>query len=136
MFNVSLPSLSRMGFFSRWKCGITQNPNMRKVKNKDLVGQQKKKSYKARQGHIQHVYKNPSPISLKRRVTLDPEGIWGHELEPSLCCNRFLVGLRCRLSPSPATGLVGMEENTFLSDYFACVGFLPFTSQRCGYQNF
>ncbi|CAM9902765.1 unnamed protein product, partial [Laminaria digitata] len=36
---------------------------------------------------------------------------------------------RCRLSPSPATGLVGMQENSFLSDYFNCVGFLPFTSQ-------
>ncbi|CAM9640330.1 unnamed protein product [Laminaria digitata] len=36
---------------------------------------------------------------------------------------------RCRLRPSPATGLVGMQENMFLSDYFDCVGFLPFTSQ-------
>ena len=25
-----------------------------------------------------------------------------------------------------------MQENMFLSDYFLCVGFLPFTSQRCG----
>lgn len=36
---------------------------------------------------------------------------------------------RCGLSPSPATGLVGLEENTFLSDYFR-VGFMPFTTQR------
>ena len=37
---------------------------------------------------------------------------------------------RCRLSASPATGLVGMQENTFLSDFFGCVGFLPLTTQR------
>ena len=35
---------------------------------------------------------------------------------------------RCGLSPSPATGLVGMQENAFLSDFFACVGFLPLTT--------
>ena len=37
---------------------------------------------------------------------------------------------RCRLSASPATGLVGMQENAFLSDFFGCVGFLPLTTQR------
>lgn len=37
---------------------------------------------------------------------------------------------RCSLSPSPATGLVGMQENAFLSDFFACVGFLPLTTKR------
>ncbi|CAM9912130.1 unnamed protein product [Ectocarpus sp. 4 AP-2014] len=36
---------------------------------------------------------------------------------------------RCRLSASPATGLVGMQENSFLSDFFGCVGFLPLTTQ-------
>ncbi|CAM9742317.1 unnamed protein product [Ectocarpus sp. 6 AP-2014] len=35
---------------------------------------------------------------------------------------------RCRLSASPATGLVGMQENAFLSDFFGCVGFLPLTT--------
>lgn len=38
---------------------------------------------------------------------------------------------RCRLSASPATGLVGLQENSFLSDFFGCVGFLPLTTQRC-----
>lgn len=38
---------------------------------------------------------------------------------------------RCGLSPSPATGLVGLEENTFLGDYFRCVGVMPLASQRC-----
>ncbi|CAN0100861.1 unnamed protein product, partial [Ectocarpus sp. 12 AP-2014] len=36
---------------------------------------------------------------------------------------------RFRVSASPATGLVGMEENVFLSDFFGCVGFLPLTTQ-------
>ncbi|CAM9311543.1 unnamed protein product [Ectocarpus sp. 12 AP-2014] len=36
---------------------------------------------------------------------------------------------RFRLSASPATGLVGMQENAFLSDFFGCVGFYPLTTQ-------
>ncbi|CAN0152434.1 unnamed protein product [Scytosiphon promiscuus] len=32
---------------------------------------------------------------------------------------------------SPATGLVGMQENDFLSDFFGCVGFLPLANERC-----
>ncbi|CAN0123290.1 unnamed protein product [Ectocarpus sp. 6 AP-2014] len=36
---------------------------------------------------------------------------------------------RFGLSASPATGLVGMQENAFLSDFFGCVGFLPLTTQ-------
>ncbi|CAB1109300.1 unnamed protein product [Ectocarpus sp. CCAP 1310/34] len=36
---------------------------------------------------------------------------------------------RLKLSASPATGLVGMQENAFLSDFFGCVGFMPFTSR-------
>eukprot|EP00752_Nemacystus_decipiens_P011601 g10302.t1 len=36
---------------------------------------------------------------------------------------------RCRFSASPATGLVGMQENAFLSDFFGCVGFMPLTTQ-------
>ncbi|CAN0563035.1 unnamed protein product, partial [Ectocarpus sp. 12 AP-2014] len=36
---------------------------------------------------------------------------------------------RFRLSASPATGLVGMQDNAFLSDFFGCIGFLPPTTQ-------
>ncbi|CAN0123820.1 unnamed protein product [Ectocarpus sp. 6 AP-2014] len=35
---------------------------------------------------------------------------------------------RFTLNASPATGLVGMQENVFLSDFFGCVGFLPLTT--------
>ena len=44
--------------------------------------------------------------------------------------NALRVFDRCRLSASPATGLVGMRENTFLCDFFGSVGFLPLASQR------
>ncbi|CAM9167230.1 unnamed protein product [Ectocarpus fasciculatus] len=37
---------------------------------------------------------------------------------------------RLKMSASPATGLVGMQENAFLSYFFGCVGFLPFTTRR------
>ncbi|CAM9932348.1 unnamed protein product, partial [Hapterophycus canaliculatus] len=37
---------------------------------------------------------------------------------------------RCRLSPSPATGLVGMQENGFLCHFFGCLGFLPLATER------
>lgn len=37
---------------------------------------------------------------------------------------------RCRMSVSSATGLVGMQENAFLNDYFECLGFLPLASAR------
>ncbi|CAM9664257.1 unnamed protein product [Ectocarpus sp. 4 AP-2014] len=37
---------------------------------------------------------------------------------------------RLRLSASPATGLVGMQENSFLTSFFSSVGFLPLTTRR------
>ncbi|CAN0185752.1 unnamed protein product [Scytosiphon promiscuus] len=42
---------------------------------------------------------------------------------------RMLPLKRCRLRASPATGLVGMHENAFISDFFGCVGFLPLTNE-------
>ncbi|CAB1118852.1 unnamed protein product [Ectocarpus sp. CCAP 1310/34] len=36
---------------------------------------------------------------------------------------------RCRLSASPATGLVGMQENGFLGAFFGCLGILPLTTE-------
>ncbi|CAN0165572.1 unnamed protein product, partial [Ascophyllum nodosum] len=36
---------------------------------------------------------------------------------------------RCRLSASPATGLLGMRENGFLNEYFGCLGLLPLASE-------
>ncbi|CAN0516008.1 unnamed protein product, partial [Ectocarpus sp. 8 AP-2014] len=43
---------------------------------------------------------------------------------------RAAVEERFRLSTSPAIGLVGMQENAFLIDFFGCVGFLPLTTHR------
>ncbi|CAN0391286.1 unnamed protein product [Pylaiella littoralis] len=36
---------------------------------------------------------------------------------------------RCRLSASPATGLVGLQENGFLGDFFGCLGILPLATE-------
>jgi len=60
-----------------------------------------------------------------------------HELDTQLTASRHSSQLcRCRWSASPATGLVGMEENGFLRDFFGCAGFLPLTTQRCRVQYF
>ncbi|CAM9214136.1 unnamed protein product [Ectocarpus sp. 12 AP-2014] len=51
-----------------------------------------------------------------------------HSTTDALVTSGILPFKRCRLSASPATGLVGMQENAFLSDFFGCVGFLPLTT--------
>ncbi|CAM9741827.1 unnamed protein product [Ectocarpus sp. 6 AP-2014] len=51
-----------------------------------------------------------------------------HSTTGALVTSGMLPFKRCRLSASPATGLVGMQENAFLSDFFGCVGFLPLTT--------
>ncbi|CAM9627765.1 unnamed protein product [Ectocarpus sp. 12 AP-2014] len=52
-----------------------------------------------------------------------------HSSSGAIHASGILPLKRFRLSASPATGLVGMQENTFLSDFFGCVGFLPLTTQ-------
>lgn len=54
----------------------------------------------------------------------------GETLDNCIPCSCFITK-RCRLSASPATGLVGMEENVLLSDFFLCFGILPLASERC-----
>ena len=39
--------------------------------------------------------------------------------------------IRARLSPSLATGLIGLKENVFIGEFFRTMGFLPFTTERC-----
>eukprot|EP00903_Cladosiphon_okamuranus_P019499 g17932.t1 len=44
--------------------------------------------------------------------------------------NRVLLPLkRGRFSASPATGLIGLQENEFLGDFFGCLGFLSLASE-------
>jgi len=38
--------------------------------------------------------------------------------------------IRARLSPSLATGLVGLKENVFIGDFFRTMSFLPVTAER------
>lgn len=69
---------------------------------------------------------NGSTSSTSARRRLDPT-------TTRQGCDRGVRNLgslqRCRLSASPATGLVGMQENVYLSDYFGCLGFLPLMCQ-------
>ena len=36
---------------------------------------------------------------------------------------------RARMAPSPATGLVGLEENVYVADFFDRLGFFPIANQ-------
>lgn len=77
-----------------------------------------------------------SVMNLVRRAVSDrllPHVVCSYALltMSSFAFDRMSSGNRCRLRPSPATGLVGMQENAFLSDFFGCVGFLPLTDERC-----
>lgn len=37
---------------------------------------------------------------------------------------------RAKMVPSSATGLVGLEENVFVADFFDRLGFFPISSER------
>ncbi|CAM9723979.1 unnamed protein product [Scytosiphon promiscuus] len=52
-----------------------------------------------------------------------------HSTSGALMEYQTLPFKRCRLRASPATGLVGMQENAYLSDFFCCVGFLPLANE-------
>ncbi|CAN0123554.1 unnamed protein product [Ectocarpus sp. 6 AP-2014] len=85
-------------------------------------------SYSKRKPH------QPQPGRQHQRRPRGPAGMQTADLlRPSasgtlLAC-RMLPLKRLKSSASPATGLVGMQENTFLSDFFGCVGFMPFTTR-------
>ena len=51
---------------------------------------------------------------------------------PFVSCpiERPAAALRGRFSASPATGLIGLQENGFLGDFFGCLGFLSLASER------
>lgn len=51
----------------------------------------------------------------------------------TVTCVVFLLECNgsARLSPSPATGLIGLKENAYIGDFFETMGFLPITSERC-----
>eukprot|EP00752_Nemacystus_decipiens_P005054 g4589.t1 len=60
--------------------------------------------------------------------SIHPSQFVQHSASDSGQAQGTLLIKRCRLSASPATGLIGMQENVFLSDFFSCVGFMPFTT--------
>eukprot|EP00903_Cladosiphon_okamuranus_P014223 g13214.t1 len=46
----------------------------------------------------------------------------------SHCPTKLLLQRAC-LTPSPATGLIGLRENAYIADFFRTLGFLPFVSE-------
>lgn len=66
----------------------------------------------------------PKTGDMKTQHQSVPNRFW-YDLPCCVHCNP-----RCRLSASPATGLVGIQENAFLSDYFECLGLFPLVSER------
>ncbi|CAM9951534.1 unnamed protein product [Ectocarpus fasciculatus] len=76
-------------------------------------------TYTERRRHVHQ------PRRQQDRDDVDVKGVLLHHTTGALGSSAVLPWKRCRLSASPATGLVGMQENTFLSDFFGCNGFLP-----------
>ncbi|CAM9174833.1 unnamed protein product [Ectocarpus sp. 4 AP-2014] len=75
----------------------------------------------------------PQPQHQHHRRPRGPAGMQSTELlrhssSGALQACGMLPLKRFRLSASPATGLVGIQENAFLIDFFGCVGFLPLTT--------
>ncbi|CAM9352314.1 unnamed protein product [Ectocarpus sp. 8 AP-2014] len=85
--------------------------------------------YETRRGHL------PRPCHQQRqRRRLGQDGVplgggTKHSAPAAAPACEMLALKRCKFRASPATGLVGMRENTFLGDFFACVGFIPLTTQ-------
>ncbi|CAM9219739.1 unnamed protein product [Ectocarpus sp. 4 AP-2014] len=85
--------------------------------------------YEKRRCHL------PRPHQQQRqRRRLDRDGVplgggTKHSAPAAAPACEVLTLKRCKFRASPATGLVGMRENTFLGDFFACVGFIPLTTQ-------
>ncbi|CAM9619262.1 unnamed protein product, partial [Ectocarpus sp. 12 AP-2014] len=69
-----------------------------------------------------------TPYRKKRGASLEAKG--ATELGTGHGESKDIVLKRYRFSASPATGLVGMQENVFLSNFFGSVGFLPLATRR------
>ncbi|CAN0001263.1 unnamed protein product [Ectocarpus fasciculatus] len=69
-----------------------------------------------------------TPYKKKRGTSLETAGTT--KLGTRHGGSKDMVIKRCRFSSSPATGLVGMQENVFLSNFFGSVGFLPLATRR------
>ncbi|CAN0140050.1 unnamed protein product, partial [Ectocarpus sp. 12 AP-2014] len=81
----------------------------------------KRKPHQPQNQH-QHRRRPRGPVGIQSTKLLR------HSSSGALLACGMLPLKRFRLSASPATGLVGMQENAFLSDFFGCVGFLPLTT--------
>ena len=79
VFNVPLPSLSRMFFFFRRKCGVSSDTNIpRKNENRNIWRKEKKQKHplQAWQGHTKHTCKISGSNSQKRRGHWHLKELW------------------------------------------------------------
>ncbi|CAM9771362.1 unnamed protein product [Ectocarpus sp. 12 AP-2014] len=77
-------------------------------------------TFSRRRARICKPYKTRSPTDTEGATKAEAR----HRGSQDVAIKRF------RLRASPATGLVGMQENSFLTSFFSSVGFLPLTSRR------
>ncbi|CAN0335078.1 unnamed protein product [Ectocarpus sp. 12 AP-2014] len=77
-------------------------------------------TYSGRRARICKPYKKRSPTDTEGATKAEAR----HRGSQDVAIKRF------RLRASPATGLVGMQENSFLTSFFSSVGFLPLTTRR------
>ncbi|CAM9196670.1 unnamed protein product, partial [Ectocarpus fasciculatus] len=80
----------------------------------------KRKWHQGQPGHQQEPQHNPRGPAVMQSTDSSSGAFLASGMLP--------LKSRFRLGASPATGLVGMQENAFLSDYFGCVGILPLTT--------
>ncbi|CAM9879131.1 unnamed protein product [Ectocarpus sp. 8 AP-2014] len=78
---------------------------------------------KPHQRQPQSQHRRRGPISMQSTKLLR------HPSSGALLACGMLPLKRLRWSASPATGLVGMQENACLSDFFGCIGFMPLTTR-------
>ncbi|CBJ29982.1 expressed unknown protein [Ectocarpus siliculosus] len=83
----------------------------------------KRKPHQRQPGH-QHQGRPRGPAGMQSTELL-------HHSSSGALLACGMLPLRFRWSASPATGLVGMQENACLSDFFGCIGFMPLTTRRC-----
>ncbi|CAM9627688.1 unnamed protein product [Ectocarpus sp. 12 AP-2014] len=82
----------------------------------------KRKPHQRQPGH-QRQRRPRGPPGMKSKELLR------HSSSGALLACGMLPLKRFRWSASPATGLVGMQENACLSDFFGCIGFMPLTTR-------
>ncbi|CAM9724096.1 unnamed protein product [Scytosiphon promiscuus] len=103
-----------------------EQPCRRCVRSESQCNYSKRRWHHPDLPHQRHHQRQPKQMD---RDAVHPRADLVHSTPGGPLEHRMLPFKRCTMRPSPATGLVGMEENAFLGDFFGCVGFMPLTTQ-------